>query len=104
MSQSLRKSGQFLPISRFEYDDLLESQSLRKSGQFLPTPKIHRSTRLCMGRNPFVSQVNFFFRNNVFQYERKNHEKSQSLRKSGQFLLFKKEFPISQPYTVAIPS
>jgi len=59
------------------------SQSLRKSGQFLFAGTVAVAPMFTMGRNPFVNQVSFFSHRRaptgqVF--------KSQSLRKSGQFL------------------
>ncbi len=88
MSQSLRKSGQFLCWSwYYKRNVAYESQSLRKSGQFLFTTDHPASSYGMPGRNPFVNQVSFF----IIGYKSYNSfdDMSQSLRKSGQFLLKK---------------
>jgi len=49
---ALHKSGFALVCSR--------SQSLRKSGRFLPDPRRRDRIGMVSGLNPFVSQVGFF--------------------------------------------
>ena len=85
-SQSLRKSGQFLPKPSKEsiMASIEASQSLRKSGQFLQRTGLIANGRLA-GRNPFVSQVNFFSESRQVKGQDVT-PMSQSLRKSGQFL------------------
>ena len=85
LSQSLRKSGQFLQLEpRIIKTIVTTSQSLRKSGQFLLTDINYGIGTTLNGRNPFVSQVNFF---NAFVLGAAIFGLlSQSLRKSGQFL------------------
>ena len=87
LSQSLRKSGQFLPGMKAYTDEEKMSQSLRKSGQFLPGWQACRYEGLYWRRNPFVSQVNFFWFKRLKDILIDNG--SQSLRKSGQFLHIK---------------
>ena len=130
VSQSLRKSGQFLllaivnqclcsrcgrnpfvsQVNFFIYRGCspchcrcYSSQSLRKSGQFLQNWLDCQRRITMLRRNPFVSQVNFF---NEF-YKDKRHDSglwSQSLRKSGQFLRRRPEINGGGYFCDAIPS
>jgi len=60
------------------------SQSLRKSGQFLYDAWWDDHGDY-IGRNPFVNQVSFFLEFKAWEKRYKKF-RSQSLRKSGQFL------------------
>ena len=94
-SQSLRKSGQFLRANKQTSNNTnreTSSQSLRKSGQFLLKNYLQPfCNNLRKSRNPFVSQVNFFGKV-LMPLAGKPVLWSQSLRKSGQFLLRRRPY------------
>ena len=110
-SQSLRKSGQFLPfvcvciggngasrnpfvsqVNFFQITELFTKIIEVSRNPFVSQVNFFTNKQVnkrvyALRRNPFVSQVNFF-NNSVKIIETKGEDKSQSLRKSGQFLPF----------------